>query len=204
VAQSNEINLKSQEFCFGLTFIFFNCIFHLIKIKRLSPFDNVISKHQEIMAEKIITNNRKARHDYNIIETVEAGIVLRGTEVKSMRVGKVNLKDSYATFKNGELFLIGMHVSPYEFGNIFNHDPERERKLLLHHKEIKRLIGKVQTQGMTLVPLKLYFKQGNVKVELALASGKKLYDRRHDIAKRDADREIQRVMKDKQFLKKSF
>jgi len=156
------------------------------------------------MAEKIITNNRKARHEYTIIETIEAGIVLKGTEVKSMRFGKVNLKDSYASFKDGELYLIGMHVSPYEFGNIFNHDPERERKLLLHQKELRRLIGKVQTQGVTLVPLKLYFKQGKVKVELALASGKKLYDRRHDIAKRDAEREMQRAMKDKQSLKKVY
>lgn len=156
------------------------------------------------MAEKIITNNRKARHDYNIIETLEAGIVLKGTEVKSMRFGKVNLKDSYASIKDGELFLIGMHVSPYEFGNIFNHDPERDRKLLVHQKELRRLIGKIQTQGVTLVPLKLYFKRGKVKVELALATGKKLYDRRHDIAKRDAEREMQRALKDKHSLKKSY
>ena len=156
------------------------------------------------MADKVITKNRKARHDYTIEETVEAGIVLKGTEVKSMRMGKVNLKDSYATFKGDELFIIGMHVSPYEFGNIFNHDPERERKLLLHRQELRRLIGKVQMQGMTLVPLKLYFKRGKVKVELALASGKKQYDRRHDIAKRDAEREMRRVMKDKLSLRNTY
>lgn len=158
----------------------------------------------KIMAEKIITNNRKARHDYNIIETVEAGIVLKGTEVKSMRQGKVNLKDSYASFKEGELYIIGMHVSPYKFGNIFNHDPERERKLLMHRQELRRMFGKVQTQGMTLVPLKLYFKKGKVKVELALASGKRQYDRRHEIAKRDAEREMRRAMKDKQSMKKIY
>lgn len=156
------------------------------------------------MSEKIIVTNRKARHDYIILETMEAGIALQGTEVKSMRAGKVNLKDSYAKFENNELFLVGMHVSPYEHGNIFNHDPERERKLLMTRKEIRRLFGKVQIQGMTLVPLKLYFKNGRVKVELALVKGKHDYDRRHDIAKREADREIKRVMKSKQSLKNQF
>ncbi|MCI0515846.1 SsrA-binding protein SmpB [candidate division KSB1 bacterium] len=147
------------------------------------------------MSEKIITINRKARHDYEILETMEAGMALKGTEVKSLRFGKVNLKDSYATIQNGELFLIGMHISPYEYGNINNHDPERERKLLMHTREIRRLFGKVQIQGMTLVPLKLYFKQGRVKVELGLARGKHQHDRRHDIAKRDADREMKRAIK---------
>jgi SsrA-binding protein len=153
------------------------------------------------MAEKIIVTNRKARHDYVILETMEAGLLLQGTEVKSMRAGKVNLKDSYAKFQNNELYLVGMHVSLYEHGNIFNHDPERERKLLLNRKEIRRLFGKIQIQGMTLVPLKLYFKNSWVKVELALVKGKHEYDRRHDIAKREADREIKRVMKAKQTIK---
>jgi SsrA-binding protein len=153
------------------------------------------------MAEKTIVTNRKARHDYIILETMEAGLLLQGTEVKSMRAGKVNLKDSYAKFQNNELYLVGMHVSPYEHGNVFNHDPERERKLLLNRKEIRRLFGKIQIQGMTLVPLKLYFKNSWVKVELALVKGKHDYDRRHDIAKREADREIKRVMKNKHALK---
>jgi len=156
------------------------------------------------MTEKIVTTNRKARHDYHIVDTMEAGIVLKGTEVKSIRLGKVNLKDSYATIKNGELFLIGMHISPYDFGNIFNHDPERERKLLMHRREIRKLFGKVQIQGMTLVPLKLYFKKGKVKVQLALASGKKQFDRRHDIAKRDAEREMRRALKAKQQVRKQY
>lgn len=156
------------------------------------------------MPDKVITTNRKARHDYHIHETMEAGIVLKGTEVKSLRQGKVNLKDSYAVIKTDELFIIGMHVSPYDFGNINNHDPERERKLLVHKKEIRRLFGKIQIQGKTLVPLKLYFKHGKVKVELALVSGKRQYDRRQDIAKRDAEREMQRAMKSRQNLNRSY
>lgn len=149
------------------------------------------------MGEKIITKNRKARHDYEILETMEAGLSLTGTEVKSLRAGKVNLKDSYAQIKEGELWLVAVHISPYDFGNINNHDPERERKLLMHAKEIQRLIGKVQLQGLTLIPLKLYFKRGRVKVELGLARGKNNYDRRHDLATRDAEREMNRAMKTK-------
>ncbi|MBN1351333.1 SsrA-binding protein SmpB [candidate division KSB1 bacterium] len=149
------------------------------------------------MTVKIITTNRKARHDYHIVETLEAGIVLQGTEVKSLRDGRANLKDSYAAIKSGEIFLYGMHISPYDFGNIYNHDPIRTRKLLMHKKEIKRLIGKTEERGMTLIPLKLYFSRGRAKVELGLAKGKRLYDRRADIAKRDADREIDRAMKHK-------
>jgi len=156
------------------------------------------------MSEKIITTNRKARHDYQVVETVEAGLVLQGTEVKSMRLGRANLKDSYATFFGDELFLVGMHVSLYKFGNINNHEPERNRKLLLHRKELRRLYGKIQTQGMTMVPLKLYFKNGRVKALLALVRGKREYDRRHDIAKRDADREIKRTMKARQIFQKSY
>ncbi|RMD89203.1 MAG: SsrA-binding protein SmpB [Calditrichaeota bacterium] len=147
------------------------------------------------MDEKIITTNRKARHDYEILETMEAGIVLQGTEVKSLREGRANLKDSYATVKDGEVFLLNAHISPYKHGNINNHEPTRTRKLLLNKKEIRRLIGKVQEKGLTLVPLKMYFKNGKVKVELALARGKKIYDKRKDIAKRDAELEIRRQLR---------
>lgn len=145
---------------------------------------------------KVVAQNKKARHDYFIEQTLEAGIVLSGTEVKSIRAGKVNLKDCYASIINGEVFLIGMHISPYEQGNVFNKDPIRDRKLLLHKYEINRLIGYTEQKGMSLVPLRLYFKGSNVKVELAVARGKKLYDKRDDIAKRDAKREIDRRLKE--------
>ncbi|NIR52567.1 SsrA-binding protein SmpB [candidate division KSB1 bacterium] len=150
------------------------------------------------MEEKIITTNRKARHEYHILDRIEAGIALLGTEVKSLRDGRANLKDSYAAVRNGEMYLYNAHISPYSHGNINNHDPLRERKLLLHKKEISRLTGKIQERGLTVVPLKLYFKQGKVKVELALVKGKKTYDKRHDIAKRDAERELQKQLKYKQ------
>ena len=146
--------------------------------------------------EKLIAQNKKARHDYFIEQTFEAGIVLTGTEVKSIRQGKVNLKDSYATVEGKEVFLHGMHISPYEQGNIFNREPERDRKLLLHKYEINRLIGCTQQKGLSLVPLSLYLRDGKVKLELAVARGKKLYDKRHDIAERDAKREIDRKLKD--------
>ncbi len=149
------------------------------------------------MAEKIITVNRKARHDYEILDTIEAGIVLLGTEVKSLRAGKVNLKDSYARIKDGEVWLVGVHISPYSHGGYSNHAPERDRKLLLHKSEIRRLIGKTEEKGITLVPLRMYFKNGKAKVELALARGKRKFDKRQDIAKRDAQREIQRKLKEK-------
>jgi len=145
---------------------------------------------------KVVAQNKKARHDYFIEQTIETGIVLSGTEVKSIRQGKINLKDSYATIENGEVFLKGVHISPYEQGNIFNKDPMRDRKLLLHKYEINRLIGYTQQKGLSLVPLQVYFKRGKVKVELAVAKGKKLYDKREDIAKRDAKREIDRKMKE--------
>ena len=147
---------------------------------------------------KIITENRKARHDYTIEESFEAGIELKGTEVKSMRAGKANLKDSFAIIENGELYLYGMHISPYEQGNIFNVDPLRPRRLLMHKKEILRLLGKTREQGLTLVPLKAYFKKDKIKIELALAKGKKLYDKREDMAKRSAQRDIERAMKESQ------
>ena len=145
---------------------------------------------------KIIAENRKARHDFTIYETFEVGIALTGTEVKSLRAGKANMKDSYAQVtRQAEVFVYNLHISPYDHGNIFNHDPLRSRRLLLHRAEINKLIGKVKEKGYALVPLKLYFKHGLVKMELALAVGKKLYDKRQDMAKRDAKREIDRHMK---------
>ncbi len=147
---------------------------------------------------KIIAENRKARHDYTIHDTFEAGIALTGTEVKSLRAGKANLKDSYAQVtRNAEVFVYNLHISPYDHGNIFNHDPLRSRRLLLHRQEINKLIGKVKEKGMALVPLKLYLKHGLVKMELALAVGKKLYDKRQDLAQKDAKREMERAMKDR-------
>ena len=151
------------------------------------------------MSIKIITQNRKARHDYHILERWEAGIALQGTEVKSLRAGKANLKDSYARIQNGEVFLFNCHISPYEKGGYANHDPLRTRKLLLHKREIRKLTGRVEEKGFTLVALKMYFNAGKAKVELGLARGKKQYDRRADIAKRDAQREIERTVKQKQF-----
>ncbi|HHW58392.1 MAG TPA: SsrA-binding protein SmpB [Clostridia bacterium] len=147
---------------------------------------------------KIIAQNKKAYHDYFIEETYEAGIELTGTEVKSIRMGKVNLKDSFAKVENNEVYLYNMHISPYEKGNIFNKDPLRTRKLLLHRREINKLIGYVTRKGYTLIPTKLYFKRGLVKVELAVARGKKLYDKREDIAKKDAKRELEKHFKEKQ------
>jgi SsrA-binding protein len=147
---------------------------------------------------KIVSENRKARHDYHIHETYEAGLVLMGTEVKSLRAGKANLKDSYARVDNGELMLHNMHISPYDQGNRFNHEPLRTRKLLMHRIEIDKLIGKTKEKGYTLVPLKLYFTRGRAKVELGLATGKQLYDKRQDIAERDAKREMDRAFRDRQ------
>lgn len=147
-------------------------------------------------AVKIVAQNKKARHDYFIEETFEAGIVLSGTEVKSVRQGKVNLKDSYAFIKNSEVYVRGMNISPYEQGNRFNQDPLRDRKLLLHKQEIIKLIGYTQQKGLTLIPTMIYFKNSWVKVELAVARGKKLYDKRRDIAERDAKRAIDVKMKE--------
>ncbi len=147
---------------------------------------------------KVLSQNRKARYDFHIKKTLEAGIVLTGTEVKSIRAGRANIKDSYAAIDNGELLLYNMHVSPYEQGNRFNHEPLRIRKLLLHKKEIRQLIGLTQQKGFTLIPLKLYLNRGFVKVEIALAQGKKLYDKRASIAEKTAKREVERVLKEKQ------
>ncbi|NLN16026.1 MAG: SsrA-binding protein SmpB [Firmicutes bacterium] len=148
-------------------------------------------------AIKVVTENRKARHDYFIEEVIEAGIVLQGTEVKSLRAGRVNLKDSYATIDNGEVFLHNAHISEYEYGNRNNHDPLRSRKLLLHREEIQKLIGRTRDKGYTLIPLKIYFRNGKAKVELALAKGKRQYDKRQAIAERDARRKIDQTLKER-------
>ena len=145
---------------------------------------------------KIAAQNKKAYHDYFVEEKYEAGIELFGTEVKSIRAGSVNLKDSYCDVKDGELFVIGMHISPYEHGNIFNRDSLRKRRLLMHKREIMKLHGLVAQKGMSLIPLSLYFKNSHVKVELGLCRGKKMYDKRDSIAERDANREIDRKMKE--------
>lgn len=144
---------------------------------------------------KTVADNRKARHEYFILESFEAGIELVGTEVKSIRNGSVNLKDSWCSIDNGEIFIKGMHISPYEKGNIFNRDPLRVRKLLIHKREINKLFGSVKQDGLTLIPLSLYFKDSRVKVQIGLCKGKKLYDKREDSAKRDAKREIDRNLK---------
>lgn len=146
---------------------------------------------------KYIAENRKARHNYFIHETYEAGIALTGTEVKSLRQGKANLKDSFCRIEHGELLLLGMHISPYEQGNRFNHDPLRTRRLLMHKYEILKLFGKTKEKGYTLIPLNLYFKKGKVKVTVALVSGKKLYDKRQALAEKEAKRDIERRMKER-------
>lgn len=148
---------------------------------------------------KIIVKNRKALHDYQIIDSLEAGISLKGTEVKSLRLGKVNIRDSFAKLKDGEVFLHGLHISPYKQGNRFNHDPLRIRRLLLHKREINRLVGKIQEKGFTLIPLELYWKNGICKVNLAVAKGKHLYDKRDAIARKSAERRIERVLKNTKY-----
>lgn len=149
---------------------------------------------------KLLANNKKARHDYFIEDTLEAGIVLTGTEVKSFRAGKVSIKESYAQIKNGEVWIMGMHVSPYEFGNRNNVDPVRDRKLLLHKREIKKLVGLITQKSYTIVPLKVYISpQGKMKIELGVARGKKQYDKRNTIAKRDSDRRIQRELRNRNY-----
>ncbi len=147
---------------------------------------------------KVVAQNRKAFHDYFVEERYECGIALFGTEVKSIRLGKVNLKESWALEKNNEIWIEGMHISPYEQGNIFNRDPLRPKKLLLHRNEIRKLKGEVMRQGFTLIPLSVYFKDGRVKIELGLCKGKQLHDKRDSMAKRDSDREIQRSLRERQ------
>ena len=149
------------------------------------------------MNTKLIAKNPTAYHNYTIDSKLEAGIVLSGTEIKSIRTGQVNLKDTYCLIRNGEVYIIGMHISPYEHGNIFNKDPLRNRKLLLNRTEINKLIGLTKQQGCSLIPISLYFKGSIVKLELGIGKGKKLYDKRQDIAKKDAQRQIQRTLKDR-------
>lgn len=149
----------------------------------------------EAAGNKVIAVNRKARHDYFVIEAMEAGVSLVGTEVKSLRLGEVNLKDAWVDVENGELYVLGMHISPYEKGNIFNRDPVRRRKLLVHRSEIRHLQQEQKLQGYALIPLQLYFKRGKVKLELGVCKGKKLYDKRASMAERDAKRDIDRAMK---------
>ena len=145
--------------------------------------------------DKLIAENRRARHDYHLLERYEAGLVLTGTEVKSLRDGRVSLAQAYADVRDGEVWLVGAHIDEYAQGNIANHDPDRDRKLLLHGKEIASLIGKVEQRGLTLVPTKLYFKNGRVKLEIALARGKELRDKRRDIAKREMQRDVERELR---------
>lgn len=151
------------------------------------------------MNTKLIAKNPTAYHNYTIEDKIETGIVLSGTEIKSIRNGKVNLKDTYAHIKNGEVYVVGMHISPYEHGNIFNKDPLRDRKLLLNKREINKLIGLVNQKGYSLVPITLYFKGSFVKLELGIGKGKKLYDKRQDIAKKDAQKQIAANLKNKQY-----
>ena len=152
-------------------------------------------KEKEKERRESIARNKRGRHDYHILDTWEAGVVLTGSEVKSLRDGKANIADSYAIVKDGEVFLLNLHISPYEKESYFNHEPTRTRKLLLHRKEIRKMIGAVERQGLTLIPLELYFKNGKAKVALALGKGKKLYDKRADEKRRDDERDMQRAVR---------
>ena len=167
----------------------------MLKIGKMNIKREVRQLAKQKEMQKLIANNKKAFHDYFIDETYEAGVALHGTEVKSMRMGKCSIKESFIRIENGEVFVYGMHVSPYEKGNIFNKDPLRIKKLLMHKYEINKLAGKIAEKGYTLVPLQVYFKEGKVKVEVGLARGKKLYDKREDIAKKDVRRETEREFK---------
>ena len=173
-----------------LLFYFF--LFHVIIL-----FKDYTKMEVIFVNTKLIAKNPTARHNYEIIDTIETGIVLSGTEIKSIRLGKINLKDSYAQIIDGECYVYGMHISPYEHGNIFNKDPLRKRKLLLHKKEIFKLIGQVNQKGYSLIPLSIYFKGSFVKLELAIAKGKKLYDKREDLKKKDANKQILQNLREK-------
>ena len=164
----------------------------LFKIVIITSAHENHTMSRESSDEKTVTTNRRALHDYFVLESIEAGIVLKGTEVKSLRAGSANLQDAWASIKNGELWLYGMHISPFEKGNINNHDPKRDRKLLLHKQQILRLFGRTAEKGLTVVPLRIYFKKNIVKIELAIVRGKKTYDKREAIAKREVERRIQR------------
>ncbi|HLQ39426.1 MAG TPA: SsrA-binding protein SmpB [Tetragenococcus sp.] len=147
-------------------------------------------------AGKLVAQNKKARHDYTILETYEAGLALTGTEIKSIRSGRINLKDGFVRFTNGEAYLFNVHISPYDQGNLFNHDPLRSRKLLLHRRQIDKLYGQAKNKGMSVIPLKVYIKNGYAKVLIGLAKGKKEYDKRETLKRKDQERQIQRVLKD--------
>ena len=173
-------------------------------IRTLADFAGVLFYAQKVYNnkmskgdKKLIANNKKVYHDYFIEETYEAGLVLHGTEVKSLRLGKCSIKESFLRIEDGEMYVYGMHISPYEKGNIFNKDPLRTRKLLLHKREILKLVGKVKEKGYTLVPIEVYFTDGRAKILIGLAKGKKLYDKREDLAKKDAKREMERAFKDR-------
>ena len=168
--------------------------FHLILVHFSFMFESKFCGMDET-EQHLIVSNRKARHEYQILEVLEAGIVLKGTEVKSLRKRNANLQDSYAIIKNGELWLLGLHINPYELGNINNHDPVRTRKLLIQKKQLRKLVSSVSEQGLTLVPLSMYFKGPYAKVELAIARGKKSYDKRESIKKREAQRNISRSLR---------
>ena len=154
-----------------------------------------MSRADEKTETEPIARNKRARHEYHILETWEAGLALTGTEVKALRQGKANLTDAFGVVKDGEVYLLNLHISPYEQGNIFNHEPTRTRKLLLHRREIRRMIGAVERQGLTLVPLELYFRRGRAKVALALAKGKQAHDKRDDLRKKDDEREMARALR---------
>ena len=193
----NCVIIFAFSFCFTIIIIYI----YLTMIKKeviiIMNFD-ITRRELRLMrtkGTKTIAENRKARHEYFVLESYEAGIELVGTEVKSIRQGSVNLKDSWCSIDNGELFIRGLHISPYEKGNIFNKDPLRVRKLLMHKKEINKLFGTIKQEGLTLIPLSLYFKDSRVKVQVGLCKGKKLYDKRETAAKRDAMREIDRSVK---------
>ncbi len=160
-----------------------------------------ITKMPEKNTEKynVVAVNRKARHDYHILETYEAGLMLKGTEVKSIRNNQVSIKESYAQFKGTELYIVNMHIAPYQFGNRYNLEPKRDRKLLLHSKQLAKMKGQVETKGVTLVPIKLYFKDGFAKIEIALAKGKKLYDKKRDLTQKAIQRETERELKYKKW-----
>jgi len=166
--------------------------FHRNDYYNAAQLRDAVMTENKIDGEKVVATNRKARHEFHLLETYETGIALKGTEVKSLRQGKASLQESYATVRNGEVWLVGMHISPYEHSSIDAHDPTRERKLLLHKKEIRRLVGKISEKGLTLIPLRVYFKNGVAKVELALARGKRAYDKRESIRRREMQRELQR------------
>lgn len=154
-----------------------------------------MSRSETTDAKHVVARNRKARHEYHILDTWEAGIVLQGTEVKSLRAGRANLQDAFAMFEGGELWLHNLHISPYEHGNRFNHDPLRPRKLLLHRQELRKLVGQVEQKGLTLVPLEIYFRRGIAKLTLALVRGKKLHDKREDLRRRADERDMERAWK---------